>query len=157
MDAQVYYSTLINLSGSLVPESNLCILRGMLKTTMIPEQVNLPYGQLLAGASTEVQVTGVGQDSYEPPHSDRGGDGPVGQQTFNQVLGPIRAALAGTRARFPNLCIAEILAVTSPLIKYSAIKLGPDGVCLDMLRLGQCKEPGCTYTHLFTHIFLDSA
>ena len=66
MDARVYYSTLIDLSGSL-PDSTLRVLRGMLETTMIPEQVNVPYGQLLAGAPAPIPTTG-GQDSYEPPH-----------------------------------------------------------------------------------------
>jgi hypothetical protein len=63
MDARIYYSTLIDLSGSQM-DSNLHVLRGMLKTTMIPEQVNMPYRKLLAG--TESTGTGGEQDALEP-------------------------------------------------------------------------------------------
>ena len=49
------------------------------------------------------------------------------------------------------------MAATSPPIKYSAIKIGPNGACLDMLCLGMCKEPGCSYKHPVTRISLDPA
>jgi hypothetical protein len=39
MDARHFFSTMVDLSGSL-PKSNLRIARGMIKTTMIPEQVS---------------------------------------------------------------------------------------------------------------------
>jgi hypothetical protein len=45
MDARHFFSTSVDLSGSL-PESNLRVARGMIETTMIPKQVNVPYEQL---------------------------------------------------------------------------------------------------------------
>jgi hypothetical protein len=155
MDARVYYSTLIDLSGSL-PDSNLRVLRGMLETTMIPEQVNVPYGQLLAGAPAPAHTTS-GQDSYEPPYSESGGEVPVDQRIFSRVPGPIRTALTGARTHYPSLRIAELMAAASPPIKYSAIKIGPNGACLDMLCLGRCQEPGCSYKHPLTRISIDPA
>jgi hypothetical protein len=156
MDARVYYSTLIDLAGAL-PDSNLRVLRGMLETTMIPEQVNVPYGQLLSSVPEEIPM-GHGPRSYDPPPNDAGaGDVPVGQRTFNRVPGPIRAALSGARARFPHIRIADIMAAATPPIKYSAIKLGPNGACLDMICLGLCKEPECTYKHPVTRISMDPA
>jgi hypothetical protein len=83
----------------------------------------------------ELPITGSGQDSQESSFNDGQGDVPVGQQTFNWVLGTIKAALSGAQVRFPNLRIADLLAATSSPIKCSAIKLGPNGACLDMLSL----------------------
>lgn len=44
-----------------------------------------------------------------------------------------------------------------PPIKYTAIKGGPTGACLDMLYFGSCNEPDCTYKHPTTRISLDPA
>lgn len=157
MDARVYYSTLIDLSGSL-PESNLRVLRGMLETTMIPEQVNVPYGQLLLGITEpEPRSGGGGQDSYEPPRYEGSSDVPIDQRVFSRVPGPIRAALAGARTKYPAIRIAAIMAASTPPIKYNAIKVGPNGACLDMLCFGLCQDPGCTYKHPLTRISIDPA
>jgi hypothetical protein len=42
-----------------------------------------------------------------------------------------------------------------PYIKYTTIKLGPTGACLDMLCLGTCIEASCTYNHPLTQIAID--
>jgi hypothetical protein len=84
----------IDLSGS-PPESNLRVARGMIETTMIPEQVNVPYGQLLTGVGDEDAGGAGGQESFEQPYnSGAGGDAPVGQRTFSRVPGAIKTALA---------------------------------------------------------------
>jgi hypothetical protein len=156
MDARIYYSMLIDPSGSL-PDLNLRVLGGMLETTMIPEQVNVPYGQLLAG--TESIGRGGGQDSFEPPHGSYSGemDVPEIQQIFSRVPGPIKAALAGAQARYPTIRIAGIMAAATPPLKYSAIKVGPNGARLDIRCLGACQEAGCSYKHPLTQISIDPA
>jgi hypothetical protein len=156
MDARVYYSTLIDLSGSL-PESNLRVLRGMLETTMIPEQVNVPYGQLLHGITEDDSASWGGEMSELPPRHEGSSDLPVGQRAFARVPGPIRAALAGARTQYPTIQIAAIMAAASPPIKYSAVKVGPNGACLDMLCLGLCQDPACSYKHPITRISIDPA
>lgn len=57
MDANHFFSTLVDPSGPL-PESNLQVACGMIKITMIPEQVNVPYEQLLFGAKPSEEGLG---------------------------------------------------------------------------------------------------
>jgi hypothetical protein len=154
-DARRFFSTTIDLTGSL-PESNLRIARGMIETTMIPEMVNVPYDQLLGGM--EVQPTGPGgQESFEQPRGSRGGEAPVGQRVFTRVPGAMKSALSGARTKYPTVRISDFMSATTPPIKYSAIKGGPTGACLDMLYLGSCNEPDCTYKHPSTRLSLDPA
>jgi hypothetical protein len=49
------------------------------------------------------------------------------------------------------------MAAANPPLKYSAIKVGPNGACLDMLCLGACLEAGCSYKHPMTRIWIDPA
>jgi hypothetical protein len=117
----------------------------MIETTMIPEQVKVPYEQLLTGVEDNYASGARGQETAEPPAYGR--DAPVGQRNFSRIPGAIKAALTGARAKYPSLRIADLMAATSPLIKYTAIKVGLTGACLDMLCFGTCKEAGCTYKH----------
>jgi hypothetical protein len=158
MDARSFFSTTADLAGDL-PESNLRVARGMIETTMIPEQVNVPYDHLLGGmgAGDDAAWTG-GQDSAEPPYAPSGqGDAPIGQRTFNRVPGSLKAALAGARTKYPNIRVSDIMGAATPPIKYSVIKLGPTGACLDMLCFGACKEATCTYKHPVTRVTIDPA
>jgi hypothetical protein len=59
--------------------------------------------------------------------------------------------------KYPTIRISDIMNATIPPIKYSVIKGGPTGACLDMLYLGACNEPECTYKHPSTRISLDPA
>jgi hypothetical protein len=120
----------------------------MIDTTMIPEPVNGPYGQLLGDTDDPGEVTGaVGQTSFEQPRTGGMGEAPIGQRLFSRVPGPIKLALAGARAKYPAVRVADLMLATVPPIRYLSIKVGPTGACLDMLCLGACLEPGCTYKH----------
>jgi hypothetical protein len=46
---------------------------------------------------------------------------------------------------------------TIPPIKYSLVKGGPTGACLDMLYLGACNKPACMYKNPSTRLSLDPA
>ena len=155
-DARRFFSTTIDLSGSL-PESNLRVVRGMISTTMIPEMVNVPYDQLLGADAGGCDAGPGGQESFERPRSGGGGEAPVGQRLFARVPGSIRSALSGARARYPQVRISDIMSAPVPPIKYTAIKGGPTGACLDMLYFGSCNEPDCTYKHPTRRISLDPA
>jgi hypothetical protein len=56
--------------------------RGMIETTMIPEQVNVPYKQLLFGVTPPEEALGGGgrstggQDPWEPARSSGTADAP---------------------------------------------------------------------------------
>jgi hypothetical protein len=85
MDARSFFSMTADLAGDL-PESNLRVARGMIETTMILEQVNVPYDQLLIGVGTGDDAAGAtGQTSYEQVDSGAGAvsEAPVGQRTFS--------------------------------------------------------------------------
>lgn len=123
---------------------------------MIPEQVNVPYERLLLGINADDNMYGSrGQESFEQPSAPGSADAPVGQQVFNLVPGPIKAALAGPRSKYPMIWVSEIMGAVTPPIKYTVIKLGPMGACLDMLCLGICKEVSCPYKHPLTGISID--
>jgi hypothetical protein len=49
------------------------------------------------------------------------------------------------------------MGATTPPLKYTAIRVGPTGACLDMLCFGACKEPDCTYKHPTLRISIDPA
>jgi hypothetical protein len=155
MDARQFFLMTIDLTGSL-PESNLRVARGMIDTTMIPKMVNVPYGQLLGSAEQgEAMPSYSGQESPSEYRSADTGEAPVGQRTFSRVPGPIKAALAGARSKYPNIRVADLMMATVPPLKYTSIKVGPTGACLDMLCLGTCKEAGCTYKHPTTRVGID--
>jgi hypothetical protein len=153
-DARRFFSTTIDLSGSL-PESNLRVVRGMISTTMIPEMVNVPYDQLLGADAGYHESGSGGQESFEQPRSSGGGEVPVGQRLFARVPRSIKSALSGARAKYPHLRISDIMSAPVPPIKYSSIKGGPTGACLDMLYFGSCNEADCTYKHPTTRLSLD--
>jgi hypothetical protein len=155
-DARRFFSTTIDLDGSL-PESNLRVVRGMIATTMIPEMVNVPYDQLLGADADTNDTRSGGQDSFERPRGGSGGEVPVGQRVFSRVPGSLKSALSGARTRYPRIRVADIMNAPVPPIRYSAIKGGPTGACLDMLYLGSCNEPDCTYKHPTTRLSLDPA
>jgi hypothetical protein len=131
-----FFSTTIDLTGSL-PESNLRVAQGMIATTMIPEMVNVPYDQLLGGKTEDRDAGTGGQASFEQPRGGRGGEAAVGQRrVFSWVPGAIKSALSGARARrarHPEIRISDTMSAPTPPLKYSAIKGGPTGACLDML------------------------
>jgi hypothetical protein len=81
MDAHSLFSMTIDLTGDL-PELNLRVAQGMIEMiemTMIPEQVNVPYVQLMAGmvANEGTPRASRGQESFEKPYSGGSGDEPV--------------------------------------------------------------------------------
>lgn len=154
-DARRFFSTTIDLTGCL-PESNLRVARGMIATTMIPEMVNVPYDQLL-GTDSDTRAGSGGQASFEQPRGDRSGDAAVGERVFSRVPGPMKSALSGARSKYPDIRISDLMNAVSPPIRYSNIRGGPTGACLDMLYLGSCNEPSCTYKHPSTRISLDPA
>jgi hypothetical protein len=121
--------------------------------TMIPEQVNMTYDQLMAGVAAA--LPGGSPESFDKPDMGRAGDAPVGQQVFNHKPGSLKAALAGGRARYPSIWVSDIMGAAVP--KYTSVKLKPMGACLDMLCLGACKEIGCTYKHPTMGISIDPA
>jgi hypothetical protein len=157
-DARQFFSATVELTGDL-PESNLRVARGMIETSMIPEQVNVPYDQLIAGGrSTEDRTGAGGQESFEHPRTPASsGEAPVGQRVFNRIPGSIKAALTGARARYPSLKISDLMTAPVPPLRYATIKVGPTGACLDMLCLGACNDEGCTYKHPATRISIDPA
>jgi hypothetical protein len=154
MDARQFFSTTVDITGSL-PESNLRVARGMIETTMIPAQMNVPFQELL-GVNDETSGAG-GQESFEQPRAGRVGEAPAGQRVFARIPGPIKTALAGARQKYPNLRVADLMGATTPPLKYSTIRVGPTGACLDMLCFGICKEPDCTYKHPTARINIDPA
>jgi hypothetical protein len=112
MDASQFFPMAIDLSGSL-PELNLRVVWGMINMTMNPEMVNMPYGQLLAGAEhAEVGLGAGGQESFEEARVSGAGEAPVDQRTFARVLCPIKAALAGTWTKYPNIWILDLMMAT---------------------------------------------
>jgi len=48
------------------------------------------------------------------------------------------------------------MTVPNHPIKYSDIRLGAPGGCLDYCYLGCCKDPSCTYNHMPTGPVQDS-
>jgi hypothetical protein len=137
MDTRHSFTTMVDVSGSLPSESNLRVARGMIETTIIPEQVNVPYEQLLRGVDEGVGNGGTeagGQDSFEPARAPSTADAPVGQRNFNRVPGPIKTALvAGARTKYPALrVLADLTVAATPLLRYTAVKIGSTGACLDM-------------------------
>jgi hypothetical protein len=102
MDARQFFSTMVDLSGSL-PESHLWVARGMIEMMMIPKQVNVPYEQLLfgvmplEGGAGDGGAGAGGQDSFEPAQVPAA-DAPVGQGNCARVPGSRKTALKGARA-----------------------------------------------------------
>jgi hypothetical protein len=156
MDARHFFSTTVDITGAL-PESNLRVARGMIETTMIPAQMNVPYNELLGAHSHDEAPGAGGQESFEQPRVGRAGEAPVGQRVFSRVPGSLRSALSGARVKYPSIRIADLMAATTPPLKYSTIRVGPTGACLDMLCFGACKEPDCTYKHPTARISIDPA
>jgi hypothetical protein len=135
----------------------------MIKTTMIPEQVNVPYDQLLVGVGTGDNARQMGsQESAEQSYLSAGhGDAPGGQRIFSQVPGSIKAALVGARGAYPIIWVLEIMAAaTLPMPQVQFHQTWADQVtraCLDMLCLGTCKEATCSYKHPTTRVMIDPA
>lgn len=127
-----------------LPESNLRVAKGMIKTMMIPEQMNVPEQELLGAASRDNPMGTGGHKSFEQPQANCTGNAPVGQQNFSPVPGSIKSALSVARLMYPELQITDVMRAMTPPIQYSAIRVGPTSACLDMLCFGACKEPKCT-------------
>jgi hypothetical protein len=49
------------------------------------------------------------------------------------------------------------MTATTPPLRYTAVKIGPTGACLDMLCLASCKDAGCTYKHPVARVTIDLA
>ena len=49
--------------------------------------------------------------------------------------------------KYPLLSVAELMQAPVPAIKYSELKLGSAGSCLQMHVFGGCTVPGCTFRH----------
>jgi hypothetical protein len=91
MDARTFFSMAADLAGDL-PGSNLRVARGMIEASIITEQVNVPYDQLLVGVGSGNETMGMGgQGSSEIPHTPSV-EAPVGQRIF------------GLSARLPESC-----------------------------------------------------
>jgi hypothetical protein len=81
MDAHSFFLTTIDLSGDL-PKSNLRVAHGIIETTMISDQVNVPYDQLLGGMKTpDVSGSGSGSQDHaeQAQYSGGSGNAPVGK------------------------------------------------------------------------------
>jgi hypothetical protein len=59
MDARSFFSMTVDLAGDL-PDSNLRVAHGMIEATIITEQVNVPYDQLLVGMGQGDETRGMG-------------------------------------------------------------------------------------------------
>jgi hypothetical protein len=135
----------------------------MIKTTMVPKQVNVSYDQLLFGAipaeegNRDSGMGADGQESFEPAQAPGTGDATMGQRHFGHVPGPVKTALVGVREKYPSLQVVDLMAATLPPLRYLAIQIGPSGACLDMLCFGSCKEPRCTYKHPATRFNIEPA
>jgi hypothetical protein len=67
-----------------------------------------------------------GQDSFEPAHAPGAGDAPLDQRIFGRIPGPIKTEFTmGAQARYPALQVADLMAATSPPLRYLAIKISP--------------------------------
>ena len=79
----------------------------------------------------------------------------MGQWVFGRVPGSIKSALSGVRTKYPDIRISNIMNAPVLLLKYSSIKEGPMGACVDMLYLSSCNEEDCTYKHPSTRLNLN--
>ena len=59
----------------------------------------------------------------------------------------LKIATANVLRRAPDVRFNQIMAAVQPSLKYSAVKIGGNGTCLDMHYFGRCNEPTCNYKH----------
>jgi hypothetical protein len=127
MDARQFFSTTVNIMGALL-ELNLRVTRGMIETMMIPEQMNVPYHELLGAVLRDNPMGPGGQESFKQPWANHAIDAPVGQRYFSRVPGPIKSALSGAHLlKYRELRIADVMAAATLSLRYSAIR--PDWTC----------------------------
>jgi hypothetical protein len=52
-----------------------------------------------------------------------------------------------TSGMMPHVKITDLINATTPPAPYSNVRVGTAGSCLDMIILGKCVNPQCTFSH----------
>ena len=52
------------------------------------------------------------------------------------------------KKQYPQLSIGALMNAVNPPVKYTDLKIGAKGTCLEMNLFGACRNTRCTYQHL---------
>jgi len=142
MDARRFFSSGTDVRGGL-PQSLLMTTYSEVASGIVQAHLNVPYGQMISEQSDAGNENGAHERT---PAGGTNNNTPV-PRLFRHVPPTIKTSLAGARSKYPSITVAELMAAHDPPLQYSAVKMGPNGTCLDYLCFGSCKTTRCSYKH----------
>lgn len=140
--------------GEPLPRSKLQYVNEFLEMGKIMESVHCPINLFYPGESGYLPLpppprTG-GQDGVQGGlFPDATGSGGIYKGPYWAPLHPLIAeATKGLLQEFPTLSIGALMSSCDPPLKYSDLRLGARGTCMQLNGLGSCSDPSCTYSHV---------
>lgn len=154
LDARMFFS---DTSQMPLPQSQLRFMRSWLLTGTVKKSINCPVDKLLGRAALPIrQSSGASEMSslsgasiFTPAAVSRGSSEASGGsvKTNPGFKEEFRLATAAVLQVRPNARFNEVMSAADPPLKYSDVRVGAGGSCLDLHYLGRCKMPGCSYRH----------
>ena len=75
---------------------------------------------------------------------------------YNNTVHPLlAAAILPARTKRATVKVTDLINATPP-VPYNNVRVGASGSCLDMIFLGKCVDPQCTFSHAARSIIPDS-
>jgi hypothetical protein len=150
LDARNYYG---NSVTDPLPTSNLVMLRMYLQTGSIKASLNCPVERLLGmsqgvtvvtdTASLMSSMSSMSGSSAFSPASARSASTKVNAH-FHVAFKRATEELIG---KHPAARFTDVMNAPQERLKYSEVRMGPSGSCLDMHYFGRCSTEGCAYKH----------
>jgi hypothetical protein len=151
LDARLFFSTPILPDGTM-PESQLRFANGWLGSGSIKTIEGCPVDRLLGVPNAPVAAI------PGPPASAITDWMPAATpEHYNNNVHPLlAAAILPARNKRATVKITDLINATTPPVLYNNVKVGAAGSCLDMIFLGKCVNPQCTFSHAACGIIPDA-
>ena len=151
MDARLFFSTPILPDGTL-PQSQLRCANAWLGSGCIKTIEGCPVDRLLGVPSAPAAAI------PGPPASAITDWIPAATpEHYNNNVHPLlAAAVLPARNKRATVKMTDLINATTPPVPYSNVRVGAAGSCLDMIILGKCVSPQCTFSHAACGVIPDA-
>lgn len=144
-DARDFFS---DKSLDVLPRSNLRFLRSWLITSSLKETMNCPVDKLLGLSTTRERAGTVGTAGASADIFESAGERGSGGSRVNRFYhADLQEATRDLLRAHPSVKMVEVMRAADDPMRYSDVKMGANGSCLDVHYFGECKNDECTYKH----------
>ena len=139
--SRLTYTTTFLQNGTIL-ETEHCPIERFYPVAELPPPPPSPYG---SGGGGSGHIDNLFQQA---PYGGSGG--PTGRsEVFKTTVHPLIEKVTGPlKNAHPQVTIGALMSAPDPPLKYSDLRIGTKGTCLEMNLFGVCRNNRCTYQHL---------